>query len=219
MVLCTRSRNSPFFSSVIFSGALDWDRTSVRAFGGPYSSTKLRERTRIIGVLWFLQRLDQLLETLFDDLCVRNNLEWYKKITWLYMEYLRNRFTRDSGISIVRCIVEKIGTEERDGFVSSWFFHIIFSDMNLWKFFKYLLWWSIALLFIGGFLWNCTFGMDSIKCLTRMHCWVSHYMNGVNYITAKYADYFKEKMERKIESEQEALSGVLNNFQSWIIQK
>ena len=44
-------------------------------------------------------------------------------------------------------------------------------------------------------------------------------MNGVNYITAKYADYFKEKMERKIESEQEALSGVLNNFQSWIIQK
>ena len=34
-----------------YDGALDWDRTSVRAFGGPYSSTKLRERTRIIGVL------------------------------------------------------------------------------------------------------------------------------------------------------------------------
>ena len=142
-------------------------------------------------------------------------LKYYKKITWLYMEYLRNRFARDSGISIVRCIVEKIGTEERDGVVSSWFFHIIFSDMNLWKFFKYLLWWSIILVFAGGFLWNCTFGMDRVKYRTRMNCWVSQYMNAVNYVITKCTDYLKEKIERK----QEALSGALNNFQSWIIQK
>jgi hypothetical protein len=39
-------------------------------------------------------------------------------------------------------------------------------------------------------------------------------MNAVNYVVTKCTDYFKEKMERRVERKQETLSGVLNNFQS-----
>jgi hypothetical protein len=58
--------------------------------------------------------------------------------------------------------------------------------------------------------------MDTGKYPDRLTCGVNQYMNAATYVFTKYADYLKARMERRIERQQETLSGALNNFQSWI---
>lgn len=77
--------------------------------------------------------------------------------------------------------------------------------------FKILFWWSIILIFTGGFLWNCTFFMDSARYLNRLTCWITQYQEAVTYIMTKYTDYLKVRMDRRIERQQETLSGSINH--------
>jgi CHASE1-domain containing sensor protein len=58
--------------------------------------------------------------------------------------------------------------------------------------------------------------MDTAKYPNRTTCAISQYQEAATYVFTKYADYLKARMERKIERQQKALSGTLNNFQSGI---
>jgi hypothetical protein len=58
--------------------------------------------------------------------------------------------------------------------------------------------------------------MDTTKYPNRTSCSISQYQQAVTYVMAKYTDYLKARMERKIERQQETLSGALNNFSGTI---
>jgi hypothetical protein len=57
--------------------------------------------------------------------------------------------------------------------------------------------------------------MDITKYPNRTTCAISQYKEAVTYTVTKYTDYLKAKIERQ----QSALSGALNNFQSGAINK
>ena len=60
--------------------------------------------------------------------------------------------------------------------------------------------------------------MDTTKYSDRATCAISQYQEAVTYFMTKYTDYLKARMERRIERQQEVLSGALNNFQTGIAQ-
>lgn len=54
--------------------------------------------------------------------------------------------------------------------------------------------------------------MDTTKYPNRTTCAMSQYQEAATYVMTKYTDYLKDRMERKIENKQEALSGTLMNL-------
>lgn len=81
----------------------------------------------------------------------------------------------------------------------------------MWKIIKYLFWWTIILLFTWGFLWNCTFSMDTTKYPDRLTCGVNQYINAVQYVVWKIINHRMEKAENKIENLQNTMSGNTSN--------
>jgi len=59
--------------------------------------------------------------------------------------------------------------------------------------------------------------MDTTKYPNRTTCAISQYQEAATYVFTKYADYLQARMERKIERQQEVLSGALNNFQPGLV--
>lgn len=72
----------------------------------------------------------------------------------------------------------------------------------------------IGIITFWGFLWNCTFSMDTTKYPNRLTCGVNQYVGAIQYVIWKIFNHRMEKAENKIENLQNTMSGTLNNFQS-----
>lgn len=86
--------------------------------------------------------------------------------------------------------------------------------MKSWKFFKIILIGIILTITFWGFLWNCTFSMDTTKYPDRFTCGVNQYVNAVQYVIWKIFNSRMEKVENKIVNVQNSLSGTLNKAQT-----
>jgi hypothetical protein len=55
--------------------------------------------------------------------------------------------------------------------------------------------------------------MNTAKYPNRTTCAISQYQEAATYVFTKYADYLQARMERKIERQQEAMSGVIEKME------